>query len=53
MGGKLLNGMKSMYVNSLTCVRVNEVRVSVLGSIVMRDRSVSCRLGSSMYIWTN
>ena len=23
MGGKLLNGIKNMYVNSLACVRVN------------------------------
>ena len=35
VGGKLLNGIKSMYVNSLACVRVKDVRVSVLRSIVV------------------
>ena len=34
VGGKLLNGIKSIYVSSLACVRVKDVRVSVLGSIV-------------------
>ena len=33
--GKLLNGIKSMYVNSTAYVRVKEVRVSVLGFIVV------------------
>ena len=45
MGDELLNGIKSMYVISLACVRV-----SVLGSTVVQDRDVSCPLGSSMYI---
>ena len=31
VGSKLLNGIKSMYVNSLPCVRVKELRMSVLG----------------------
>ena len=35
VGGKLLNDIKSMYVKSLAYVRVNEVRVSFLGSIVV------------------
>ena len=37
VGGKLLNGVKSMHFNSLACVRVRggEGRVSVLGSIVV------------------
>ena len=34
VGGKLLNDIKSFYVNSLDCVREKDVRVSVLGSIV-------------------
>ena len=36
VGGKLLNGIKIIYVNSLACVRVKgceDVRVSVLESI--------------------
>ena len=32
---KLLNGIKSMYVNSLACVRVNGRGVNVSGSIVV------------------
>ena len=35
VGGKLLNGIKSMYVNSLAYVRVNEVRGSILGLIIV------------------
>ena len=35
VGGKLLNGMKRIYVNSLACVEVNEMRASILGSIVV------------------
>ena len=30
VGGKVLNGVKSRYVNSLACVGVKGVRVSVL-----------------------
>ena len=37
VAGKLLNGIKGMYVHSLGCVRVKE--------------GVSCPLGFSMYIW--
>ena len=33
--GKILNGIKSIYVNSQACIRVNGVRVSASGSIVM------------------
>ena len=40
MGGKLLNGIKSMYVNSLACVRV-------IGDDIL------CSLGSLIYIWTH
>ena len=35
VGSKLLKGIKRMYVNSLACVRVREVKVIVLGSIVV------------------
>ena len=34
VGGKLLNGINSIYVNSLACVRVKGCE-SVLGSIVV------------------
>ena len=35
VGGKLLNCIKSIYVNSLAYVREKDVIVSVLGSIVL------------------
>ena len=35
VGGKLLNRIKSEYVNSLACVRVEGSEVSVLGSILV------------------
>ena len=31
VGSKLLNGIESIYFNSLACVRVKEVKASVLG----------------------
>ena len=31
VSGKLLNGIKSMYVTSLTCVRAQGVRANVSG----------------------
>ena len=31
VGDKLLSGIKSMYIDSLACVRVKRVRVSGLG----------------------
>ena len=31
VGGKLLSGIKNIYVDSLACVRVKGVRVSGLG----------------------
>ena len=40
VGGKLLNCIKTMYVSSLACDKVNG------------GERVSCPLGSSMYIWT-
>ena len=35
IGAKLLNGIKSVYVSSLACDRVKDVRMSVLGLIVI------------------
>ena len=52
VGGKLLSEIKSMYVDSLACVRVKRVGVSISGNTVVSDRSESCPLGSSMYLWT-
>ena len=49
VGGKLLNGVKSIYVNSLACVKVKRGESEYLGSIVVWDRGVSCPLSSSMY----
>ena len=46
MGGKLLNGIKSLYVNSLVCVRVKRGE----SECFRINRSVSCPLGSSMYM---
>ena len=43
VGGKLLNGTKSMYVDSQACVKVKGSRVS--GSIIGRERGVLCPLG--------
>ena len=43
MVGKLLNGIKSLYVNSLACVRVKGGESECL-------RCVSCPFGSLMYI---
>ena len=39
VGGKLLNEIKSIYVNSLACIRVK-----------VGCKVVSCHLGSSMFI---
>ena len=48
MGGKLLGGIKSMYVDSLACVRVKG-GVSEWFRIDMRsDRVLSCPHGFSM-----
>ena len=35
VGGRLLNGIKSIYVDSLVCVRVKGGRVRSSGSIVV------------------
>ena len=35
VGGKLLNGIKNMYVHVLACIKVKWVRVSVSGLILM------------------
>ena len=47
VAGKLLNGIKSMYVNSLTCVRIKGSE----SECFRIDRGVSCLLGCSIYIW--
>ena len=46
MGGKLLNGIKSMYFNSLACVKSKE-----RWECFRINSDVSCPLGSSMHIW--
>ena len=48
--GKLLNGIKIMYVNSLACFRVKEGESEWFRSIALRDRGVLCPLGFSLYI---
>ena len=48
--GKLLNEIRSMYVNSLVRVRVKGGE-SVSESTVVRDEVLSCPLGPSMCIW--
>ena len=47
VGSRLLNGIKSMYVNSLTYVRVKGGE----SECFRINSGVSCPLGSSMYIW--
>ena len=51
VSGKLLNGIKSMYVKSIACVRVKGVIVSVSGSVVVRDRGVPFPFGFSTNKW--
>ena len=46
-GGKFLNGIKCMYVNSLACVRVKGGD----GECFRINSGVLCPFGSSMYIW--
>ena len=48
VSSKLLNGIKSMYVNSLACVRVKGGE----SECFRINRGVSYPLGSSMYMWT-
>ena len=48
VGGKLLNNIKSIYVNSLVCVRVKEMDTSFKTGGV---REVSFPLGFSVCIW--
>ena len=51
VGGKLWNGIKSMYVNSLPCVKLNggECVCFRINSGVRQGCIISC--GFSMYIW--
>ena len=43
-GGKLLSGIKVMYVDSLTCVKVKGGESERLGFTVGGDRVASCLL---------
>ena len=47
VGGKLLSGIKCMYVDSLACVRIKGSK----NEQFRLDRGVSFPLGFSMYIW--
>ena len=47
VGSKLLNGIKSMYHNSIACVRVKGMKASISGFIVVCNKVVSCLLGFS------
>ena len=53
VGGKLLSGIWSMYVDSLACVRVkgSEVEWFRINSGVRQECIMSLRF--SMYIWTH
>ena len=51
VGGKLLNRIKSMYVDSPACVKVKWGWSEWLRIIVRKDRGVSCPLGCEMDIW--
>ena len=50
IGGKLLNGIKRMYINSSASVRVKRSE-NELFKIVGYNRVASCPFGFSMYIW--
>ena len=49
-GDKLLNHIRSMYVNNLPCIKVKGVETCNLELIEVWERCVSRPLGSSMYI---
>ena len=50
IGSKILIGIKSIYVNSLACVGAEwDGSISELKAV--RDKIVSCSLGSSTCIW--
>ena len=49
--GKLLNGIKRMYVNNLPCVGVKGGESECFRVDSGVDQVVSCLLGFSMYIW--
>ena len=49
--GKLLGGIKSMHVDSLTCIRVKGGESVWFRINSGLDRVASCPLGFSMYIW--
>ena len=50
MGGKLLNGIKGIYFNSLACVRVKGGESECFKINGGVRQGVSCPLGSSMYV---
>ena len=50
-GGKLLDGIKSMYVDSLDCVRVKGGESEQFRIDSEVRQGVSCPLGFSMYLW--
>ena len=49
--GKLLNSIKSIYVNGLVHIKVKGGEDECFRIIIVRDRGVSCVIGFSMYIW--
>ena len=49
VGGKLLNGINSMYVNSLACVKVKRGESACFRTNI-GDRGLSYTLGFTMYI---
>ena len=51
MGGKLLNGRKSMYVDSSACVRIKGGMSEQFRIDSGVRQGVSCHPGCSMYIW--
>ena len=52
VGGKLLNKINSIYVNSLAYVKVKRGERECFRIEVVRNRGVSYPIGFSMYVWT-
>ena len=48
LSGKILNGIKSIHVNSLACVRVKRVKVSIAELKMVLDKVLLCIHVSSM-----
>ena len=51
MGGKLLSGIKSIYVDSLACIRVKRGESGWFKIDSGERRGTLCPLRFSMYIW--